>query len=639
MAGTLHLLLLLPFRGAGQRRRPALECTAHAPADVPGGYKINACPSPRRCLANCIGLVETHLGALRATGRSLLKAAPPPFRCAATCSKCSKRRVFRAGLCFAWPRHVARPEGARLEAPGCASVVAPWWCLSSLLEATWEKGARAEAAVAVLDAAGRLVRRGATSEARAQRYLLLRFSETMDAFLFAFQSLSPTSSKDERLLRALKSLANRMPLPVDDQEAAMRAACLLPSRALGRFGSDDDLGRVERAHCISRPFCLKNCVSPVLLVCSIRSAGEKGEASASHASTAFEYGDGSGGGPASILVALGLAGEMVRVPIRQRERVSELASRLGALCSPPVVGTSLRLVAGAQLLRPRANLEGLLQSPAGGEGAVITAVRGEHVVYESETFSHAARLIKFFDGTVAATGTQCYQGLREAVASGELHAAASIHANEYGLSVLREDGAVLCYANPRFAFQTAPLAALDVVAVAATVAQFLALRQDGSLNTWGNLVYQEDLPERLAKGRFKEVRSLYESLQVFVCLRDDGCVIAWWPQSNSARRLEFHGTDEVLRLDFDDAAEAMEPVWSGNETVALWLKSKDGARHLLTESSRCHGHDLRNFRLWVRVMGSDFVSAGACDRVLVAVRRDGSVRTWATSQECRTATV
>lgn len=190
----------------------------------------------------------------------------------------------------------------------------------------------------------------------------------------------------------------------------------------------------------------------------------------------------------------------------------------------------------------------------------------------------------------------------------------SIASTESAFAALREDGSVVTFGTPNFGGDSSDVAGelrFGVVTVAATLYSFAALRQDGSVLTWGDDGCGGDCSE-VAPHLSSGVVSIASTDYAFTALKEDGSTITW-----GAEQLGGDNTavEQYLRsgVVFVAGTEGAFAALRSDGTVVTW---GDGDR----------GGDSSGVVDQLSV--GRIVSLASTDRAFAALREDGAVITW-----------
>ncbi len=201
---------------------------------------------------------------------------------------------------------------------------------------------------------------------------------------------------------------------------------------------------------------------------------------------------------------------------------------------------------------------------------------------------------------------------------------AQIYSSIYAFAALRNDGSVVTWGAPSSGGDSASVAnALDgtvnVTNIHPTMYAFAAIRSDGSVVTWGDSFYGGD-SSKVAKalnGNI-DVKQVYSNKFAFVALRTDGSVVTWGSSG-------FGGDSSSVASFIDGTVDVMQIFSTGTAFAAL---RTDGS--VITWGNSLSGGDSTSVAS--KLDGTvDVVQVVSADTAFAALRADGSVVTWGNS--------
>ncbi len=238
------------------------------------------------------------------------------------------------------------------------------------------------------------------------------------------------------------------------------------------------------------------------------------------------------------------------------------------------------------------------------------------------------------DGSVVTWGNSNYGGDSSAVAS-QLDGTIDITQiySTYGdtifntsaaFAALRNDGSVVTWGGSNSGGDSSAVASqldgtIEVAQIYSTYTAFAALRSDGSVVTWGNYNFGGNSSEVAAQidGTI-DVTQIYSTIKAFAALRSDGSVVTWGASSNggdsSAVAAQLNGTIDVTQIYSTYGAFA---ALLSDGSVVTWGNSSDGG-----DSSA----------VATQLDGTiDVTQIYSTDTAFAALRSDGSIVTWGDS--------
>jgi alpha-tubulin suppressor-like RCC1 family protein len=194
--------------------------------------------------------------------------------------------------------------------------------------------------------------------------------------------------------------------------------------------------------------------------------------------------------------------------------------------------------------------------------------------------------------------------------------------NKYAFAALRADGSVVTWGDILRGGDTGEMAShldgtIDVVEIFSTFDAFAALRADGSVVTWGNITLYNPVARQL-NGAI-DVVEIFSTLQTFAALRADGSVVTWGRggaiENNGFNSVavanQLNGTIDVVEICSTEGAFA---ALRADGSVVNWGREAINEGTLMSELDGT-----------IDAVGI-FSTSGA----FAALRADGSVVTWPT---------
>ena len=130
----------------------------------------------------------------------------------------------------------------------------------------------------------------------------------------------------------------------------------------------------------------------------------------------------------------------------------------------------------------------------------------------------------------------------------------NVYANESAFAALREDGSVVTWGEIETGGDSYSAAVqlsgqTKVVDIYANLYSFAALREDGSVITWGDFDFGGDSSNvKNAIDGTINVKNIYATERAFAALRSDGSVISWGEVDDRLVSKELNGAFDVVAI-------------------------------------------------------------------------------------------
>jgi hypothetical protein len=188
---------------------------------------------------------------------------------------------------------------------------------------------------------------------------------------------------------------------------------------------------------------------------------------------------------------------------------------------------------------------------------------------------------------------------------GDLKDVRAIYSTFGAFAALKEDGTVQAWGDSRFGGSGVPADLKDVRAIYSTFGAFAALKEDGTVQAWGSSGSGgSGVPADL-----KDVRAIYSTGSAFAALKEDGTVQAWGSSGYGGSGVPADLKDVRAIYSTDSAFAALKE----DGTVQAWGSSGSGGSGVPANLT-----DVRA----IYSTGSAFA----------ALKEDGTVQAWGTSR-------
>lgn len=187
------------------------------------------------------------------------------------------------------------------------------------------------------------------------------------------------------------------------------------------------------------------------------------------------------------------------------------------------------------------------------------------------------------------------------------------HKNAGAFAVLRGDGSVVTWGNPKYGGDSSSVSgklSSGVLQIYSTISAFAALKYDGSVVSWGNSAFGGDsrsVADQLRSG----VVQVYSSRSAFAALKSDGSVVTWGSDYDG-------GNSSVVA---NELRSSVKQIFSTNSAFAA-LKENGS---VITWGSENWGGDSRDVKSNLRSGIKTIMSNGSA---FAAIRSDGSLVVW-----------
>ncbi|MCX6964698.1 MAG: putative Ig domain-containing protein [Verrucomicrobia bacterium] len=268
---------------------------------------------------------------------------------------------------------------------------------------------------------------------------------------------------------------------------------------------------------------------------------------------------------------------------------------------------------------------------AGGNSSAVSSQLSGNVTTIVSNGSAFAALRK--DGSVVTWGDSEYGGNSTSVSNQLSGNVTKIYSNNHAFAALKKDGSVVSWGYLDFGGDSTSVASSlssNVTAIYSTGTAFAALKKNGSIITWGSAFYGGNSTIYLSPSNSfvsvasmlsSNVKEMFSTSNAFAALKNDGSVVTWGEDRAGGNSSVYHGYYDTYSSISSNLTSNVKTIYSNYSAfvavkqsgpIVTWGRAEYGGQ----------GPSLNS---------SDVVKIYSTERAFAALLKDGSVVTWGES--------